>query len=166
MCFSDFCRIPPLLWEEGGDTVFYTWRATDRNTTARLHGFVQTLVTNGSLPTPSLLMPDIHMSIIRTENALLNYLPDPQTIRVKPLQWRLLGQKNYYLALITTPHERIKKQIETVKKMKGRFVFPNFLPHISVAQFKTRNVEFAHLPLPTFDIVLEAEERKEFDSTM
>jgi hypothetical protein len=167
MSFSAFSRIPSLLFEEGGDTMFYTWRATDRATTVSLHRFVQTLVANGSLPSPSLLPPDIHMSIIRSENDLPNYVPDKQTIRVKPLQWRLLGgNPNYYLAIITTPHDRIKKQLEIAKKMKAELVFPNFLPHISVAQFKTRHVEFEHLPLPKFDIVLEAEERHEFNKFM
>lgn len=167
MSFGSFRQIPHQAINEAyGNTVYYTWRAVDRQTTIKLQSFVQDLVAQDYLPTPILYPNDVHMSIIRTENELMNYVPDQQTIQVKPLRWELLGgSPYYYLVLITELHYRVEQQIELAKKQKAKFVFQSFLPHVSVAQYKTKQIEADSLPVPKFKIVLEREERHHFDHT-
>lgn len=169
MSFGTFRCVPQLVIEhqEQADTIFYTWRLVDRPTVIRLQRFIQDLVARNVLPTPSLYPDDMHMSIIRTENELMNYVPDKQAISVAPIRWQLLGSDpNYYLCLIVEPPERVYNQIELAKKQKATFVFETFLPHISVVQYHTKHIEIDQLNLPDFHIILEGEERHHFNEFM
>lgn len=168
MSFGTFSDLPPAaLAEAYGNTVYYTWRAVDRPTTLRLQHFVQDLVAQRLLPVPKSYPTDIHMSIIRAENDLMNYVPDRQSIRVKPIRWALLGgAPHYYLAIITELHQRVQSQLDHAKKQKAQFVFESFLPHISVAQYDTKQIDIHSLPIPAFSIVLDGEDRHQFDHSM
>jgi len=158
--FGTFFRI----LEDYGKTAYYTWRAVDRSSSQRLHRFAQDLIKNGYLPTPQMYMDDLHMSIIRTENELMNYVPDKRGVAVLPVRWALLGKNpNYYLCLITQIPDRVMDQIAHARKEKAQFVFENFLPHISLMRFRTNQIDFEGLPLPKFQIHLEGEERHHFN---
>jgi len=156
-----------MMIEAFGHTAYYTWRAVDRATVKKIQHVTQDFVRQGLIPEPAMHIDDMHMSIIRTENEIPTYTPDKQTIHVRAKEWRLLGgHPNYYLVLICDLHPRVDRQVHTAAHLGAKFVFKGFLPHISVAQYKTNKVDVTDLPLPSFTITLEAEEVVQFNDNM
>lgn len=156
--FGAFARIPMELYEAYGDTAFYTWRLVAPDSVSELHAFASGLIDAGMIPSVPMI-PDLHMSVVRCENAVPLYTPDTTRIQVRPLRWEILGRGDcFFLALITELHPRVDTQMKRAHQQGGQFVFSSYLPHISVLKFDTKEIPVAGLPVPGFLIDLESEE--------